>query len=97
MNDIIIAVLILTGVFFILVAAIGLIRLPDLLTRIHAATKATSFGLLFIMAGLAVHFGSWIIVVKALLLVMFIYLTAPLAASVIARSAESEEEPEQES
>lgn len=96
MNDIIIAVLILTGVFFILVAAIGLIRLPDLLTRIHAATKATSFGLLFIMAGLAVHFGSWIIVVKALLLVMFIYLTAPLAASVIARSAESEEEPDEE-
>jgi multicomponent Na+:H+ antiporter subunit G len=97
MNDIIIAVLVLTGVFFILVAAIGLIRLPDLLTRIHAATKATSFGLLFILAGLAVHFGSWIIVVKSLLLVMFIYLTAPLAASVIARSAESEEEPDQES
>jgi multicomponent Na+:H+ antiporter subunit G len=92
MKEIIIAILILAGAFFILVAAIGLIRLPDLLTRIHAATKATSFGLLLLLAGLAIHFGSWIIIVKSLLLILFIYLTAPLAASVIARASESEED-----
>lgn len=95
MKEIILTILILTGALFILVAAIGLVRLPDLLTRIHAATKATSFGLLFILAGLAIHFGSWVIIIKSLLLVIFIYLTAPLAASVIARSSESEEDPGQ--
>lgn len=92
MKEIIIAAFLMTGVFFILVAAVGLIRLPDIFTRIHAATKATSFGLLFILAGLAIFFGSITVIIKSILLIIFIYLTAPLAASVIARSAESEEE-----
>lgn len=81
------AIMIIAGTFFILVAAIGLLRLPDLMTRIHAATKATSFGLLLILSGLGLYFATWQITVKAILLVAFIYLTAPLAASVIAKSA----------
>lgn len=91
MTDIIISILLLSGVFFILVAAIGLVRLPGLDTRIHAATKATSFGLLLVLVGLAIFFGTWNIIVKSALLVVFIYLTAPLAASVIAKTAQSEE------
>lgn len=92
MLDIIISIFIFLGAFFILVAAIGLIRLPDLMTRIHAATKATSFGLLLILVGIGLYFGSFAIILKAFLLVCFIYLTAPLAASVIAKTAQSEEE-----
>jgi multicomponent Na+:H+ antiporter subunit G len=95
MTDIIISLLLIAGAFFILVAAIGLIRLPDLFTRIHGATKATSFGLLLILAGLAIFFASWTIIIKAFLLVVFIYLTAPLAASVIAKTATSEKEEKQ--
>lgn len=94
MTDIIISILLPAGVFFILVAAIGLVRLPSLNTRIHAATKATSFGLLLVLIGLALFFGTWNIIVKSTLLVIFIYLTAPLAASVIAKTAQSEEEDE---
>lgn len=92
MLDIIISILVFMGAFFILVAAIGIIRLPDLMTRIHAATKATSFGLLLILFGIGLYFGSFVIIVKTILLVCFIYLTAPLAASVVARTAQSEEE-----
>lgn len=92
MLDIIISILVFMGAFFILVAAIGIIRLPDLMTRIHAATKATSFGLLLILFGIGLYFGSFAIIVKTILLVCFIYLTAPLAASVVARTAQSEEE-----
>lgn len=92
MLDIIISILVFIGAFFILVAAIGIIRLPDLMTRIHAATKATSFGLLLILFGIGLYFGSFVIIVKTILLVCFIYLTAPLAASVVARTAQSEEE-----
>lgn len=92
--EIVVSILIILGAFFILVAAIGLIRLPDLMTRIHAATKATSFGLLLILFGLGLHFGTWQIVVKSILLVAFIYLTAPLAASVIAKTAQTEDEAE---
>jgi multicomponent Na+:H+ antiporter subunit G len=92
MLGLIISILIFLGAFFILVAAIGLLRLPDLMTRIHAATKATSFGILLILFGIGLYFGSFTIIVKTILLVCFIYLTAPLAASVIAKSAQSEEE-----
>jgi len=92
MLGLIISILIFLGAFFILVAAIGLLRLPDLMTRIHAATKATSFGLLLILFGIALHFGSFAIILKAFLLICFIYLTAPLAASVIAKTAQSEED-----
>jgi multicomponent Na+:H+ antiporter subunit G len=92
MLEIIISILVFLGAFFILVAAVGLIRLPDLMTRIHAATKATSFGLLLILFGIGLYFGSFAIIVKTILLVCFIYLTAPLAASVIAKTAQSEEE-----
>jgi multicomponent Na+:H+ antiporter subunit G len=87
--EILISIFFLLGVIFILVAAIGLIRLPDLMTRIHAATKATSFGLFLILIGLGLHFGGWVIV-KSILLIVFVYLTAPLAASVIAKTAQSE-------
>lgn len=92
MIEITAALFIITGAFFVLVAAIGLLRLPDLMTRIHAATKATSFGLLLALSGLALYFGTWQIIVKSILLVAFIYLTAPLAASVIAKSAMIEKE-----
>ncbi len=94
MMEYIVMALVILGTFFILVAAIGLLRLPNLMTRIHAATKATSFGLLLILIGLGLHFGTWQIIVKSILLVAFIYLTAPLAASVIAKTAQTEEEVE---
>lgn len=94
MMEYIVMALVILGTFFILVAAIGLLRLPNLMTRIHAATKATSFGLLLILFGLGLHFGTWQIIIKSILLIAFIYLTAPLAASVIAKTAQTEDEAE---
>ena len=75
------------GAFFILVSAVGLIRFPDLYTRMHATTKATSFGLLLIIVGASFHFNVPIVWLKALLVIIFMYLTAPLAAHSIAKSA----------
>ena len=94
MTNLIIAILLLIGAFFMVVAAVGLMRLPDLYTRIHAATKATSFGLLFLLLAGSIYFGSWITVLKSILVVVFIYLTAPLAASAIASAAQNLEEGE---
>jgi multicomponent Na+:H+ antiporter subunit G len=91
---IVVSIFLLAGAIFILIASIGILRLPGLMTRIHAASKATSFGILLLMTGLAIFFSQWTIIVKSVLLIMFIYLTAPLAASVIARSAKEEQEPE---
>ena len=85
MKEIIILSLIFAGSVFILIAAIGLLRFSDVLSRMHATTKATSFGLLLIVIGVAWHFMTFAALVKALLVIVFIYLTAPLAAHSISR------------
>ncbi len=91
MTTIITAVFFFLGAFFILVSAIGLIRFPDLYTRMHATTKATSFGLLLLIIGTAIFFNIGTVWLKAVLVVIFIYLTAPLASHSIAQSKKKNE------
>jgi multicomponent Na+:H+ antiporter subunit G len=86
MKEIIVLIFILLGSVFILIAALGLLRFRDIFSRMHAVTKATSFGLLLILIGVALHFLTWIALIKAVLVVLFIYLTAPLAAHSISRT-----------
>jgi multicomponent Na+:H+ antiporter subunit G len=85
MMSIIISFLLIGGSAFILLAALGTLRFPDMLSWIHATTKATSFGLLLLLIGVALFFNTLLIYFKALLVISFIYLTAPLAAHSIAR------------
>jgi len=54
----------------------------------HATTKATSFGLLLIVSGVALHYLSVVVLIKAILVIVFIYLTAPLAAHAVSKSME---------
>jgi multicomponent Na+:H+ antiporter subunit G len=86
MKEIIVLILILLGSVFILIAAIGLLRFRDVFSRMHATTKATSFGLLLILIGVALHFLTFASLIKAVLVILFIYLTAPLAAHSISRT-----------
>lgn len=86
MKEIIVLLLILPGSLFILVAAIGVLRFKDVFTSMHATTKASSFGLLLIVSGVVLHFLSLIVLIKALLIVAFIYLTAPLAAHAVSQT-----------
>jgi len=87
MMQIAIAVLILIGSLFILVAALGVFRFPDVYCRMHAATKAGAFGgaILAIAAGLKLD-GYWIWA-EVTFLVLFFYTTMPIAAHLLARSA----------
>lgn len=90
MNEIIISILLVLGSLFIMIAAIGLLRFKDFFGRIHAATKATSFGILLLLIAVMIYFDSWSITLKSLLIIIFIYLTAPLAAHSIAKSFDKE-------
>jgi len=81
------AFFVIAGGFFSLVAAIGVLRMPDLYTRMHAATKAGAFGAALVLVGAALHFGSLRTVVVAAATIVFFYLTAPVAAQVLARAA----------
>ena len=86
MTDIIVALLALSGGAFVLIAAIGIVRLPDLLTRMHASTKAGTLGSLLVLAGLAVFVGSATVISKVVATVLFLLLTAPIAAHMIGRA-----------
>lgn len=86
MNTLLAAILLFIGSIFIVIAAIGLVRFKDLFSRMHATTKATSFGVLLLLLAVSVYFNSWNIYIKAVLVIVFIYLTAPLAAHSIAKS-----------
>jgi multicomponent Na+:H+ antiporter subunit G len=79
--------LLIIGASFLLLAGLGIIRMPDLFTRIQAATKASTLGVGCIILALALHFNDTGITVRALLVIAFFLLTAPVAAHVIARAA----------
>lgn len=90
MKENIVAIFILLGSLFMLVAATGLLRFRDTLSRLHATTKAPSFSMLLIVLAVCLYFGTLVIILKAALLILFIYLTAPLAAHAIANSKDKE-------
>ena len=79
-------VLLVAGVFFTLTAAVGLYRLPDVYTRLHAASKSETLGALLALAAAAVAFGPSE-AVKIGLLALFVLVTGPTAAHAVARAA----------
>jgi len=87
MNETIVSILIILGGAFSAVAGLGLVRLPDVLIRMHASTKAGTLGVGLIVLAVSIHFGTSLIITKALLIIVFLLLTAPVAAHLIGRAA----------
>lgn len=87
MSDLITAGLILLGGAFGAIGALGLIRMPDVLIRMHASTKIGTLSCGLVVAGAAVHFAEPGTSVRAVLILLFLLLTAPIASHMIARAA----------
>jgi multicomponent Na+:H+ antiporter subunit G len=83
----VVAVVAASGIALMVVAGIGLLRMPDLLTRMHASSKAGTLGAALVLLAVAVHFADAAITVRALVVCVFLLLTAPIASHVIARAA----------
>jgi multicomponent Na+:H+ antiporter subunit G len=81
------AIFIYLGVAFMVVASVGLLRMPDFYIRMSAITKAASLGLGFIVLGVGVFFHTDIILIKVVGIIFFVFLTSPVSAHVIARAA----------
>ena len=79
--------MLVVGSFFILVAAIGLVRLDDLFMRMHAASKAGTLGAGLLFLALAIDSGEFAVAIRALVGIMFFLLTAPVSAHLLARAA----------
>jgi len=86
-RDALAATLLLGGVFFSVVAAVGIVRLPDVYLRMHASSKSTTIGLAGILLAVLLYFGTYEVATKVLLVIFFTFLTAPVGAHMIARSA----------
>jgi len=87
MIELIVGILILTGGAFGVLGAIGLIRMPDILIRMHASTKIGTLSCGLVVAAAAVHFGDWGTSVRAVLIIVFLVVTAPIASHMIGRAA----------
>jgi len=87
MREWVVAALLLLGAAFSLLAAIGVVRMPDLFTRMQTTTKAASLGAGFILVAVAVHFANVAVTTRAVAAVAFVLLTAPVAAHMIGRAA----------
>lgn len=79
--------LLLSGAFFLVTGALGMVRLPDVFTRMHAAGMADTMGAGLILAGLCVHSGANLVTLRLILVLAFLWFTSPIATHALAKAA----------
>jgi multicomponent Na+:H+ antiporter subunit G len=78
---------VLLGGFFCFIAGLGVLRLQDVLMRMHASTKAGTLGSGLILVAVAIYFGDLATITRAVAAILFLLITAPVAAHMIGRAA----------
>ncbi|QDI92905.1 Na+/H+ antiporter subunit G [Salicibibacter halophilus] len=88
MIEILISLFVLSGSLLSLVGSLGIMRLPDVYARMHAATKSATLGVVLLILGTFTYFLSeGVFSLQLLITIVFVFLTAPVAAMIISRSA----------
>ena len=87
MSDWIMSAFLMIGGSLLFLAALGILRMPDLYTRMQAATKAGTLGVGLLLAAAAFAFGELDVTITVTLAIAFLVLTAPVAAHMIGRAA----------
>lgn len=87
--DYLLSLLIITGAVFTFIGSLGLLRLKDFYTRLHGPTKATTLGVGSILLASAVYFSfySEALSVHEILVTLFLFVTAPVSAHLLAKAA----------
>jgi multicomponent Na+:H+ antiporter subunit G len=86
-SEIVTAVLWIVGSAFAFLAALGVVRMPDVFTRMQASTKASTLGLGCLLLGSALQLADLASVIRLISIAAFIFLTTPVSAHVIARAS----------
>ncbi len=86
-REIVATVFLGAGLVFSFLAGLGILRMPDYLTRIQASSKAGTLGVGCLLIAVAVWFGDFDVVVRSVLIVVFLFATVPVAAHLICRAA----------
>lgn len=79
------AIVTLLGSIFLFLAALGVIRMPDVYNQVQAGTKATTLGTILVLIGVSIYWPAWI--PKLVILFLFIIITNPISSHVLARAA----------
>ncbi|KPJ77335.1 MAG: hypothetical protein AMJ54_08540 [Deltaproteobacteria bacterium SG8_13] len=87
MIEILICLLMVIGAFFMFVAGLGLVRMPDLFLRMSCSTKAGTIGIGALLLALAIYFADFGVAARAVATIGFIFLTAPVSSHRIGRIA----------
>jgi multicomponent Na+:H+ antiporter subunit G len=87
MNEIVTTVLLVIGATFLLLAGVGVLRMPDLFTRMQSATKASTLGAACMLLAVAVYFNDLGITTRAIAGIFFFFITAPVTAHMIGRAS----------
>ena len=87
MTDIVTTIVWLAGSGFALLAAVGVLRMPDVFTRMQASTKASTLGLGCLLIGAAIQLGDFAAFIRVASIGAFVLLTTPVSGLVIARAA----------
>jgi len=85
--EIVVTCLMVSGAAFMLLATIGILRMPDLFTRMQASTKAAALGAGLMMSAIMLFFAEIGVLTRALATIIFIFLTAPVAAHMLGRAS----------
>jgi multicomponent Na+:H+ antiporter subunit G len=86
-QDMLAGALVVTGLFFLIVGAIGFVRLPDVFCRLHVTGVLDTLGAPLIMLAAAIHIGFHIDALKLVLATVFLAVTSPLVGHLLARAA----------
>lgn len=86
--DIIVGILLCLGTLFTLIASLGILRMPDLYTRMHAATKAGTVGLASLLLAVAIAIPDITVISRVVGTMLFIFITAPVAAHLLGKATQ---------
>lgn len=86
-QDVFTVMLVFLGAGFSLLASVGILRMPDLYTRMQSATKAGTLGVACVALAAAIHFGTASAAVLAALVILFFFATAPIASHLVGRAS----------
>ncbi len=87
MVEILTAVLLISGGLFCFIAGLGILRLPDIIMRMHASTKASTLGVGLILTAVAVYFANLEVITRSAATIGFLLLTAPVSAHLLSKAA----------
>lgn len=86
-TEILAALFLVSGFFFVSVGAIGVLRMPDFYTRLHASSKCETLGIALSLIGLAIYEGFTFTSLKLLLIVFFVFIANPIGTHILTRAA----------